>query len=223
MTGSLTLLRFYYFSASLPVLRCPGEEDLYSSLSPYVSAWFSVVSSGSVTLRRVSPLPPCRDLVSFHHSAEAGGTLLIAAVKIALAPFSCSCPYGFTPFQFLHCHLSEFGDWEKINMYSTGLWDLENTYINGWQTEKHWGQKFPSSVFVMLLFSCPVMSDTLRPHGLQHARPPCPSPSPGVCLSSCPLHSVMLSSRLILWCHLPLLLFCHTRWHFLISRLSELN
>ena len=30
--------------------------------------------------------------------------------------------------------------------------------------------------------SCP----TLRPHGLQHARLPCPSPSPGVCSYSCP-------------------------------------
>ena len=29
-------------------------------------------------------------------------------------------------------------------------------------------------------FSCSVMSDSLRPHGLQHARPPCPSPTPGV-------------------------------------------
>ena len=36
--------------------------------------------------------------------------------------------------------------------------------------------------------SCP----TLRPHGLQHARPPCPSPTPGVHLNPCPL------SR---WCH----------------------
>ena len=27
----------------------------------------------------------------------------------------------------------------------------------------------------------------LRPHGVQHARLPCPSPSPGVCPSSCPL------------------------------------
>ena len=36
------------------------------------------------------------------------------------------------------------------------------------------------------------MSDSLWPHGLQHARPPCPSPSPGACSNSCP------SSR---WCH----------------------
>ena len=29
-------------------------------------------------------------------------------------------------------------------------------------------------------FSCLVMSDSLRPHGLQHTRPPCPSPTPGI-------------------------------------------
>ena len=32
-----------------------------------------------------------------------------------------------------------------------------------------------------VLFSHPVSSDSLRPHRLQHTRPPCPSPSPGVC------------------------------------------
>ena len=41
-------------------------------------------------------------------------------------------------------------------------------------------------------FSCSVMSDSLQPHGLQHTRPPCPSPTPGVYPNSCPL------SR---WCH----------------------
>ena len=30
------------------------------------------------------------------------------------------------------------------------------------------------------------MSDSLRPHGLQHARLPCPSPTPGACSNSCP-------------------------------------
>ena len=36
-------------------------------------------------------------------------------------------------------------------------------------------------------FSCSVVSDSLRPHGPQHARPPCPSPTPGVYSNSCPL------------------------------------
>ena len=31
------------------------------------------------------------------------------------------------------------------------------------------------------------MSDSLRPHGLHHSRPPCPSPTPGVDSNSCPL------------------------------------
>ena len=42
--------------------------------------------------------------------------------------------------------------------------------------------------------SCP----TLRPHGLQHARPPCPSTTPGICSNSCPsspwCHPTILSS-----------------------------
>ena len=42
------------------------------------------------------------------------------------------------------------------------------------------------------------MSNSLWPHGLQHTRLPCPSPSPGACLNSCPLsqwwHPTILSS-----------------------------
>ena len=53
-------------------------------------------------------------------------------------------------------------------------------------------------------FSHSVMSDSLRPHELQHARPPCPSPTPGVHSDSRPSKSVMPSSHLIL-CR-PLLL-----------------
>ena len=41
-------------------------------------------------------------------------------------------------------------------------------------------------------FSRSVVSDSLRPHESQHARPPCPSPTPGVHSDSCP------SSQ---WCH----------------------
>ena len=44
----------------------------------------------------------------------------------------------------------------------------------------------------LLLFSCSALPDFLWPHGLQHARLPCPSPSPGACSNSCPLSQ---------WCH----------------------
>ena len=41
-------------------------------------------------------------------------------------------------------------------------------------------------------FSHSVVSDSLRPHGMQHARPPCPPPTPRVYSNSCPLSQ---------WCH----------------------
>ena len=47
-------------------------------------------------------------------------------------------------------------------------------------------------ICVSVQFSHSVVSDSLRPHELQHARPPCPSPTPRVHPNSCP------SSR---WCH----------------------
>ena len=51
-------------------------------------------------------------------------------------------------------------------------------------------------------FSCSVVSNSLQPHELQHARPSCPSPTPRVYSMS--IESVMPSNHLIL-CH-PLLL-----------------
>ena len=39
---------------------------------------------------------------------------------------------------------------------------------------------------VYFQFRSSVMSDSLRPHGLQHDRLPCPSPTPGACSKSCP-------------------------------------
>ena len=60
----------------------------------------------------------------------------------------------------------------------------------------HYAAVFSSTLPLFLwLFSHSVMSDSLLPHGLQHASRPCPSPSPEVCSNSCPL------SRL---CHLTI-------------------
>ena len=68
------------------------------------------------------------------------------------------------------------------------------------QTGSKSGKEYVKAVY-SVQFSCSVVSDTLRPHELQHSRPPCPSPTPGGRSNSYP------SSR---WCHLilcrPLLL-----------------
>ena len=49
-----------------------------------------------------------------------------------------------------------------------------------------------SNQFSSVQFSCSVVSDSLRPHELQHARPPYPSPTAGVYPNPCPL---------CWWCH----------------------
>ena len=46
--------------------------------------------------------------------------------------------------------------------------------------------------WLLLLFSRSVVSDSLQPYGLQHTRPPCPSPTPRACSNSRPLSW---------WCH----------------------
>ena len=58
-------------------------------------------------------------------------------------------------------------------------------------------QKLTPEIILLLLFSHSVVSDSLWPHGLQHARLPCPWPSPRVCSNSYP------SSQ---WCH-PIISF----------------
>ena len=49
------------------------------------------------------------------------------------------------------------------------------------------------------------MSDSLQPHESQHARPPCPTPTPRVYSNSCPLSESAMPSNHLILCH-PLLL-----------------
>ena len=55
-----------------------------------------------------------------------------------------------------------------------------------------WFRFLWQTAFSSVQFSHSVVSNSLQPHGLQHARPPCPSPTPGTYSNSCP------SSW---WCH----------------------
>ena len=62
--------------------------------------------------------------------------------------------------------------------------------MGGW-TGSILGKEYIKAVY-SVQFSRSVMSDSLWPHELQHARPPCPSPTPGVNPNPCPLCR---------WCH----------------------
>ena len=69
-----------------------------------------------------------------------------------------------------------------------------NVYTyKSWMLQMHWAMhSYSPCLSGSVQFSCSVMSHSLQPHGLQQARPPCPSPTPRVYPNSCPL------SR---WCH----------------------
>ena len=72
------------------------------------------------------------------------------------------------------------------------------TTVKTWKQPKcpladNWFKMWYMSIYMCSVqFSCSVVSDSLRPHELQHARPPCPSPTPGVHPNPCPLSQ---------WCH----------------------
>ena len=67
-------------------------------------------------------------------------------------------------------------------------WAKVHGDAKSWTQLSNWHFHFTTSV----QFSCSVVSNSLQSHELQHARPPCPSPTPRVYSNSCP------SSR---WCH----------------------
>ena len=83
--------------------------------------------------------------------------------------------------------------------------DIINSFHPKWRGSptRSLAGKFQGGVWERLYwrqvqFSRSVMSDCLRPYGLQHTRPPCPSPTPRVYSNSCPLswwcHSTISSS-----------------------------
>ena len=70
----------------------------------------------------------------------------------------------------------------------------------------HQFKKILSKTSHFIQFSYSVVSDSLLPHGLQHARPPCPSPTPGLYSNSCPLSQrchPTISSSVVPFCSCP--------------------
>ena len=117
-------------------------------------------------------------------------------------PF-CNCFLLWTPIPFSICN-----EIQPISSYIMVILPQSVPISNRWLTMSIWiftsiffrSLHVPSTTctqdicntFRSVQFSHSVMSDSLWPHGLQHARLPSPSPSSGVCSNSCPL------SR---WCH----------------------
>ena len=75
------------------------------------------------------------------------------------------------------------GDWTLFSC-------IAGRFFTVWAARE--AQNIHSVQFSSVQFSSSVVSNSLRPHESQHARPPCPSPTPRVYSNSCPLSQ---------WCH----------------------
>ena len=84
------------------------------------------------------------------------------------------------------------------------MWPVFKWLIRRGRKCKHEGSETwePTHGFILRICCSVAKSDSLRPHGLQHARLPCPLLSPRVCSDSCPLNPLMSSNHLILCCTL---------------------
>ena len=87
--------------------------------------------------------------------------------------------------------------WATLCRATQDGWVMAESSDKMWSTREGNGKPLQHSCLEnpmnsSVLFNHSVVSNNLWPHGLQHARPPCPSPTPGACSNSCP------SSQ---WCH----------------------
>ena len=88
-----------------------------------------------------------------------------------------------TVLEVLECKLSQ----ERQVIFPYPI-SKPTTLLNGaMMSNKKHNTRPPFPCLSSVQFSCSVMSSSLRPHGLQHARLPCPSPAPRVYSNSCPL------------------------------------
>ena len=85
------------------------------------------------------------------------------------------------------------GSWERKLFFSCFLWGRFQPGWPSWsskgqiQTIAHQRRSSQEPTWVKTQFSGSVLPYSLRPHGLQHTRLPCPSPNPGACSNSRPL------------------------------------
>ena len=112
----------------------------------------------------------------------------LSRVQLFVSPMDCSLPGSFCPWGF-----SRQEYWNGLPFPPPG--DLSNPMIEP-RSPTLQADSLPSDPLGKPMyrhqFILSVVSNSLQPHGLQHARLPCPSPTPGACSNLCPLSQ---------WCH----------------------
>ena len=137
--------------------------------------------------------------------------MVVAQLCLTLCdPMACSLPgssvYGISQARILECVFIPFSRGSFRSRDQTQVSCSAGGFFIVWATKKAKQVTKGQIVYDLTLmksfssvqFSCSVMFDSLWPHGLQHTRLPCYSPTPGACSNSCPSsrwsHSIILFS-----------------------------
>ena len=127
------------------------------------------------------------------HRVSRHACILLSAACPGLGNLTSKC-LSFLSVRWIIPHSPLWGENNNTRKVLTSIYSMFIAVtVSPWLNISLQTQLGSVSVQNLWLFSCcPVVSDSLRPHGLQLARLPCPSPTPGACSNSC------ASSR---WCH----------------------
>ena len=117
-------------------------------------------------------------------------------IYLNIQAYSIFALYLYKLIQYLYFEWSSYTEINRKTFFQQHIltthryyqhYDMNFGLLHWWSQE----MRYALNIF-SVQFSRSVMSDSLWPHESQHARPPCPSPTPGVHPNSCP------SSQ---WCH----------------------
>ena len=136
-----------------------------------------------------------------------------SASKITFCHWILKCDYTYLSVEFFSSSFLEFFTFLEVYIhFFHKIWNILNTNSSKhflsfllffWNTDSVCVCLLANVLWAsfLLLFSHSVVVNSLRPHGLQHDMLPCPSLSPGVCASSCPLswHHPTISSSVTLF------------------------
>ena len=180
---------------------CPLSQWCHPTISSSPTILFSVIpfSSCPQSFPASGSFPMSRLSASSVQSIGASASALVLSLNL-----QCWFPLGLTGLISCSPEDSPRRVFSSTTVRSHQFFGVQpslqsNSHIHTWLLEK--------PVQSVNQFSCSVVSDSLWPHGLQHARLPCPSPTPGTYSNSRPL------SR---WYH-PTILFSSCLQLFLAS------
>ena len=121
-------------------------------------------------------------------------------LKEAKEPWIESWPQTVLVCQFVSTLTFTVILWQPLAFLDTVPSSLIAKLASTWWSHSICHSLWETFLTTSVQFSCSVMSDSLRPHGLQHARLPWPSPTPGAYSNSCPSSQWWKSSQCTYYC-----------------------